>query len=145
MTLARGGVALRFVDVAPGEATRGIVPSHRFRIEADGIDVGRINFRARDTEHVILYAGHIGFAIAEAHRGRGLAALACLALAPFANAIRDAVVLTCDPDNYASIRTIDRLGAVFLEERDVPAHDPQYDRGSRRKRRYRWVLPVHAT
>ena len=140
VNLVSGPVRLRFVDVAPGIESRGIVPSHRFRVEVVGLDVGRLNVRARDTEHVILYAGHLGFAITEGHRGRGYARLACLAVIPFVAAIRDEVVLTCDPDNTPSIRTIEALGAIFLDTRDVPPHDPQYDRGSRRKRRYRWVL-----
>ena len=136
-----GSVRLRFADVAPGNPARGVVASHRFRVEVGTLDVGRINFRARDTEHVVLFAGHVGFGIDEEFRGHGYARQACLALVPFALAVRDAVILTCDVQNVASRRTLERLGATFLDERDVPAHDPQYERGSRRKRRYAWVLP----
>jgi tagatose 1,6-diphosphate aldolase len=49
------------------------------------------------------------------------------------------VTITCDPDNLASIRTIERLGASFADEVPVPPHDPHFQRGSRSKRRYRWI------
>jgi hypothetical protein len=38
----------------------------------------------------------------------------------------------------ASRRTIERLGAEFIDEVPVPEHDPHYARGSRIKRRYLW-------
>jgi hypothetical protein len=37
------------------------------------------------------------------------------------------------------MRTIERLGARFIDEVVVPPYDPHYQRGSRRKRRYRWT------
>jgi len=48
-------------------------------------------------------------------------------------------VVTADPDNLPSIRTIERLGARFLEEIPVPPHEPAFSRGSLRKRRYLWT------
>jgi len=49
------------------------------------------------------------------------------------------VTITCDPDNWASRRTIERLGAELVDEVAVPADDPHYQRGSRTKKRYRWT------
>ncbi len=137
--LAFGDVRLHFRHIVPGDATRGIVPYYHFRILADDkVDVGHINFRVGDTEHVRLFAGHIGFGIGEAFRGRGLALQACRAIAPFVRTIYDAVVITCDPDNCASIRTIEKLGASLIEEIVVPSHVSQIAQGLRTKRRYRW-------
>lgn len=137
--LSFGDVRLEFVRVMPGEPARGFVPYYHFRIlTADGADVGHINFRVGDTEHVKLCAGHIGFAIREAFRGHHYALQACRALGPFVRSLYRAVTLTCDPDNTASLRTIERLGAVWVDEVAVPKHDPHYQRGSRSKRRYRW-------
>lgn len=45
-----------------------------------------------------------------------------------------------DPVNYASIHIIEKLGARFIDEVDVPPDDPSYKNGARRKRRYEWVL-----
>jgi tagatose 1,6-diphosphate aldolase len=137
--LSFGEVRLRLVRIVPGDASRGLVPFYHFRIlAADERDAGHINFRVGDTEHVRHCAGHIGFEINESFRGRRFAFQACQAIAPFVRLIYDAVILTCDPDNPASIRTIERLGAGFIDEVAVPPHDPHYERGSRSKKRYRW-------
>ena len=139
-TLSFGEVRLRFVRVVPGDEPQGLVPQYHFRIIAAGdVDVGNINFRIGDTEHVRLCAGHIGFEIVEAFRGHGFALQACRALAPFVRSFYEAVTITSDPDNQASIRTIEQLGASFVDEISVPPHDPQYQRGSRSKKRYRWT------
>ena len=133
-------VSLRFAKAVPGEPSRGFVPYYHFRIlVADGTDVGHINFRVGDTEHVRICAGHIGFEILESFRGHGYALKACRAIATFVRSVSGAVTITCDPDNSASIRTIERLGASFVDEVPVPSHDPQYQRGSRSKRRYKWT------
>jgi hypothetical protein len=51
-------VRLHFVQIIPGDASRGFVPYYHFRIlVADGTDVGHINFRVGETEHVRLCAG----------------------------------------------------------------------------------------
>jgi tagatose 1,6-diphosphate aldolase len=131
---------LHFVRVIPGDPTRDFVPAYHFRIlAADGLDVGHINFRVGDTEHVRVCAGHIGFEIGEEFRGRGYALQACRAIAPFVRSVYESVTITCDPDNLASISIVEKLGANFTDEVPVPAHDPHYQRGSRSKRRYRWT------
>jgi predicted acetyltransferase len=138
--LSCGEVSLRFVRVIPGDPFRDFVPAYHFRILlSDGADVGHINFRVGDTEHVHICAGHIGFEILEPFRGHGYALQACHAIAPFVRSIYDAVTITCDPDNHASRRTIERLGTSFIDEVPVPPHDPHFKRGSRTKRRYKWI------
>ncbi len=97
------------------------------------------SFRVGDTEHVLVCTGHIGFEVLEPFQGQGYALRACRAIAPLVRSVYDGVTITCDPDNHASMRTIERLGARFVDEVAVPPHDPQYQRGSRSKRRYRWT------
>jgi tagatose 1,6-diphosphate aldolase len=140
-TLSFSEVRLHFVRVVPGDPSRDFVPAYHFRIlVADGSDVGHINFRVGDTDHVRICAGHIGFEILEPFRGHGYALKACRAIASFVRSFYDAVTITCDPGNLASIRTIELLGATFTDEVSVPPHDPHFQRGSRRKRRYKWIL-----
>jgi RimJ/RimL family protein N-acetyltransferase len=45
-----------------------------------------------------------------------------------------------DPDNTPSIRIIEKLGAIFINEIDVPLDDPAYAKGARRKKRYEWMV-----
>jgi predicted acetyltransferase len=139
LALAYGEVTLTFGGVVPADGRPGIVPYYHFRVlTADGTDVGRINLRVGDSYHVNIIVGHVGYEIAEAYRGHGYALQACRAIAPFVRTIYPSVIITSDPENVASVRTIERLGAEFIEEVAIPPDDPQYARGSRRKRRYRW-------
>ena len=138
--LAFGDVVLQFSRVVPGEPSRGFVPYFHFRIlAADGAEVGYINFRVGDTEHVRVSVGHIGFEIAECFRGHSYALQACRAIAPFVRSSYGTATLSCNPDNHASKRTIERLGARFIDEVAVPLHDPHYESGARIKRRYLWT------
>ena len=133
-----GAAILRFSHVGAGAPERGLVPYYHYRIFVGELDAGHINLRVGDTQHVRLCAGHIGYGISESFRGHGYAYQACRALAPLVRAISPEVIITTDPDNYASVRTIERLGAVFLDEMAVPEDDPHFAQGSRVKRRYQW-------
>ncbi|MGH7953138.1 MAG: GNAT family N-acetyltransferase [Limisphaerales bacterium] len=134
-----GEVTLLFIRVVPGDDSRGLVPYYHFRIiAADGTDVGHINFRVGDTEHILLCAGHVGFEVAKSFRGHHFAFQACCAIAPFVRSFYETVIITSNPDNPASIRTIERLGASFVDEAAVPPDDPHYQSGSRNKKRYKW-------
>ncbi len=138
--LTFGEVILRFDGLVPGLPSRELVPAYEFRIVlANHTNVGHLNFRVGDTDHILLTAGHIGYGIRQPFRGQGYARQACQAIAPFVRRFYEAVIITCDPDNHASRRTIEKLGADFLNEMPVPLEDPHYQRGSHRKRRYRWM------
>jgi len=133
------GVTLRLGRIVPAEVERRLSPYYHFGIFSEGTEVGHINFRIGTSEHLQLYAGHIGYTVREPYRGHHYAFCACRAVAPFVRNIYPSVILTSDRDNWPSLRTILRLGAVFLEEVAVPRHDPAYQSGSRVKRRYRWM------
>jgi predicted acetyltransferase len=105
--------------------------------------VGSISLRVGHTEHVTLYRGHIGFGVEERFRGHRLALRSCRLLADLAR--HHSVVptsLTCDQGNVASQRTLEALGAEFIEIRTMPADYPyiaHYPPESRIKRRYLWT------
>ena len=105
----------------------------------DGTVVGRINLRLGSARHLSMTVGHIGYTVHPEHRGHSYSYHACLALAPFARQHYDRVILTVDPANTPSIRVIEKLGAVFVEEVVVPEDDPAHVNGARRKKRYEWV------
>lgn len=133
-------VVLALADTMAGDVARGLMPSFHFRITFASLDVGHLNLRVGTSPHVEFVAGHLGYAIDERHRGHGYAYQACRAIEPLVRVVNDgSAILTCDPDNHASRRTIERLGATFLGEHPVPPHDPAYARGSRVKFRYRWT------
>jgi tagatose 1,6-diphosphate aldolase len=139
--LAGEGIFLRYGKTVPGDESQGLVPCYHFKIVtlAETV-VGHINFRVGDTPHVRFAAGHIGYEVEPEHRGHGYALAACKAISPFVRRHYEQVLLTVDPSNGPSIRIIEQLGAKFLDEVEVPANDPAYIRGARRKKRYCWTL-----
>ncbi|MGJ8657911.1 MAG: GNAT family N-acetyltransferase [Akkermansiaceae bacterium] len=143
--MSYGKVKLFFDRLTEGDIARGFVPGYHFKIlNGDSVEVGHFNYRIGDTEHVRCAAGHIGYEILEQYRGHGYAGDACLAAAQWIAEVSEKVsqetLVTTDPDNIASIRTIERIGATFIDEVAVPEGDPHFLRGSYSKRRYRWVL-----
>lgn len=137
--LIHGPVELQFKKLTPADPLRGFVPYFHFQITAGGAEVGHINLRVGHTDHVRFYAGHVGFEVIPIHRGNRYAFHACLALAPLARSVLPELVFTCDPDNHASRRTIELIGASFIDEVPVPPEDPHYAHGSRSKQRFLWI------
>jgi tagatose 1,6-diphosphate aldolase len=102
---------------------------------------GGVSLRTGTTEAVERYYGHVGYHVYPPARGRGYAARACRLLLPLArrHGLR-ALWITCNPENVASRRTCERLGAVLVDTIPVPANDPLYARGDTQKCRYRLDL-----
>lgn len=138
--LGHEDILVRFERFTEGNEEKGFAPGYHFRVlTSDLIDVGHVNIRVGNSEHVTRCAGHVGFEIHPEHRGKRYASKACKALAGFVSEALGNPIITTDPDNIASIMTIERIGGIFMDELDVPEADPHYARGSRRKRRYRWT------
>lgn len=134
-----GDVSLRLERTVPGDPARGFVPYYHFRVlDSGGNDVGHINFRVGDTDHIRNFVGHIGFRIEENARGHGYARQACNALAPLVRSLYESVLITCNVDNVASRRTIERLGATWIDEVSVPVGDSTDAPAMKWKRRYSW-------
>ncbi len=119
------------------------VPTYQFRmvhLETQG-ELGSIRLRVGSTPHVELYAGHVGYSVHPSHRGHRYAARALRLLLPLARELNlDPLWITCDPDNVASRRTLERAGAEFIEIIDVPENCIIHQSGHPRKCRYRLSL-----
>lgn len=113
--MSYGCVSLVFSKILKGDDSRGFVPGYHFRvINEDSLDVGHFNFRVGMTDDVRFAAK------------------------PWLFTISESILITVDPSNEASIKTIERIGACYLDEADVPKGDPHYERGSLRMARYVW-------
>ncbi len=142
-TLRDGELELQLVETRPGDPTVGFVPAYHFRMvrAKDRVELGDISFRVGDTEHVVMYAGHIAYNVDEAHRGQRYAARATRLLLPLARRHGfTALWITCNPDNLASRRTCELVGATFVEVVDLPEDTDMYESGEREKCRYHLQL-----
>ena len=131
-------LALSMTDFYQPENSPWAVLAYRFDVVVDAVCAGTISLRIGDTDLVRRLAGHVGFVIDPPFRGNGYAAQAARLILPLASAhALGPLWLTCAPDNTASIRTIEKLGATYVETVDVPETYDSYVRGERQKRRYR--------
>jgi len=129
--------------LAGAQPDRMWLPAYICRIVKTGQDdrVGAISVRLGYTEEIVKYGGHIGYGIDLAHRGRRYALKACqLVREIFIAHGMDVVWITCNPDNWASRRTCERLGCQLVDIVDLPKHIDMYQDGERQKCRYRWII-----
>lgn len=135
-------IDLVLVRALPADAEKQYVPSYEFSIVLHGTNtkVGGICLRLGDNCNTY-YGGHIGYGIDESHRGHSFAAKACLLLQQVAldHGITE-LVITCNPDNYSSRRTCEKLGLKLKEIVDLPLDNEMYQEGERQKCRYIWHL-----
>ena len=96
----------------------GRVPSsYRWILDADRV-VGTLALRHGLNPALLIVGGHIGYAVEPGSRRRGVATAAVrLALSMAAARGIDPLLITCDPDNMASARTIEKVGGVLADER----------------------------
>ena len=105
-------------------------PTYRFCIKTidDNNIVGRCSFRVGDnTNRHIKYGGNIGYDIDEAYRGSKYSLKACKLLLILAKQHdMKSVYITCDPENKASRKICELLGANFVAILDLPEDDYNY-------------------
>jgi len=115
------------------------VPTYAFRLLVPGlkIPIGHVNLRVGNSPNLLLYQGHIGYGVHGQWRGHRYAARATRLILPLARRHGlETIWITCDPDNDASRRTCEILGAKWVETLDVPKDALAYRYGARRKSRY---------
>lgn len=115
---------------------KGFDPYWIYGIEVDGIQVGTIVYR-QGTLQQRYYDGHIGYTIDEEYRGHGYAYQACLKLKELLQF--DEVIITCDPYNIASKRTIEKLSTTYIETITIPSSQRRFfTKEEKEKRVYIW-------
>lgn len=90
----------------------------------------------------IYYSGQIGYRVYIPYRGNGYAYKACQLLFSIAKdkyGMKD-IVITCSPENIASLKTIEKLNGTFIEKTDVPSSHYLYQRGEKVKCIYKCTL-----
>ena len=92
----------------------GWVPgTTRFLIHKDRI-LGLFNLRHRLTENLRQFGGHVGYSVRPSERRKGYGTALLDAAKDLAQELAlERLLVTCDPDNVASVGVIDRCGGVF--------------------------------
>ena len=141
--LSDGEIDIIMHKKSNGDVLKGWLPEYKFQILLHDTDtvIGHINLRLGDSEKVINYIGHIGYGIDEKYRGNKFAAKACRIIK---EVIKDhsmnKVIITCNPDNYASRKTCENIGAQFIEIINIPETSDAYAVNEIQKCRYEWRL-----
>lgn len=103
------------VPPAPGK-----VPATYWWVVEGDVYLGAITLRHTLNDFLLREGGHIGYGIRPSARGRGLATWALGEVLVKARAIGlTRVLLTCDDDNVASARTIERHGGRLEDVREL--------------------------
>lgn len=113
---------LKLVATDPYNPEKGWVPGYRFAMSntITGAVMGDIDLRVGLTKKLSMMGGHIGYEVYERYRGHRYATRACRLLLPFARSLGiNPVVLTCDPANIPSVKTIEALGAELVRTHQV--------------------------
>ncbi|MCB0063038.1 MAG: GNAT family N-acetyltransferase [Caldilineaceae bacterium] len=142
-TLVDGELELVLVENYAGNARLNFAPAYRFKMvnTYDGREMGRIDLRVGNMEDLRMYAGHIGYRVKEAYRGRRYAARAVRLLLPLARHHQLGTLwITCNPENMASRRTCELAGLTLVEIVKLPPDNDMYHRGDREKCRYQLAL-----
>lgn len=103
--------------------------------------VGGLSLRVGDTTDIERHIGHVGYNVYPPARGHHFAERATRLVLPLARQHRlRHLWITANPDNLASRRTIERLGAQLIDIIPLPDTHPLRARGETTKCRYRLVL-----
>lgn len=131
--MAWAGYVQLLQDQLCGKNVReGWVPSTFLFAIVDGAIVGRVDIRHSLNAFLAKFGGHIGYGVLPQFRKRGYAKEMLRQALIVARSLGiDRVLVTCDDDNVASARTIERCGGV-LESTVLNEADEVY------KRRY-WI------
>ena len=122
-------IKLTLLKLLPhGHPDMGDMPILFFRIcLLDHTWIGNCDLRLGDSD-ITEILGHVGYSIDEKYRGHHYAERACRLMCDYARrANMTQLDITCDIDNYASIRTCERLGAEKIDTITVPEGFKTYD------------------
>ncbi len=132
-------ISLRINVITPGNRERGFSPAYHFNFFRNGYREigGKFALRIGWTRNLLMYGGHVGYELEPIHRGHHFAERAVRLMLPLAwgHGLPE-VWITCNPDNLASIRTCERLGATFVENVPLPPTSDMALRGEMTKNRY---------
>lgn len=112
----------------PDNTLLGVQASTYFAVRiSDETVVGCIELRHTLNESLAVIGGHIGYSVAPVERRKGYATeMLSLVLMEAGKAGLNRVLLTCDTDNVASCKTIEKCGGTLEREEPFFYEDESY-------------------
>ena len=135
-------IFLRRMELPADDPDHKWDPAYHFLIcDRAGAEIGGCNLRLGHSE-ALYYAGNIGYIIEEPYRGHHYAGKACLLLFELAKRHgMEYVIITCNPDNWASRKTCEYAGGELVEIVELPEdNDMRREDGETEKCIYRFQL-----
>lgn len=140
--LKNNEIQLRLQRTSDGDPERGWVPAYYFAIcDKQGNEIGGCDLRIGYNDN-IYYGGNIGYHVNEEYRGHHYATKACLLLFELAKKHdMSHIIITCNPDNYASRKTCEYAGCELIEIVELPEdNDMRIEDGETEKCIYKILL-----
>ena len=139
--LKNSEIKLVLEGTAEGNEEKGWVPAYHFAIcNLSGTKMGVCDLRLGHNDN-LYYGGNIGYSIYEEYRGHHYAGKACLLLFELAKMHQlEYVIITCNPDNYASRKTCEYAGGELLEIVQLPADNNMREKGETEKCVFKFLL-----
>lgn len=140
--MSDGVIDLIPIRLFPPDSDMGFGETYDYVIAPHGVnrEAGRISLRLGESP-CVYYFGHIGYHVDPPYRGHHYARRACALLRPLMEAAgKSSVVITTDPDNWASRRTCEGLGCTLERTVEVPESIRRRWEISEVKCRYIWQL-----
>ena len=132
---------LRLEHVALATSERNWVPAYIFAIcDLAGNKMGTCDLRLGHNEQ-LYFGGNIGYRVEESYRGHHYAAKACRLLFQLAKQHEMGyVIITCNPDNVPSRKTLEHLNGELLEIAELPPDNDMRKIGETHKCIFRFEL-----
>lgn len=128
-------ISLCLTKTAPGDPEKEWLPAYHFAVcDKSGAEMGVCDLRIGHNQKTY-YGGNIGYRIHEPYRGHHYAAKACLLLFELAKRHgMEHLIITCNPDNYASRKTCEYVGGRLIEVVTLPEdNDMRVENGETEK------------
>ncbi|MDT8718438.1 GNAT family N-acetyltransferase [Clostridium sp. 19966] len=112
---------LKLERTVEGNEEKDWLPAYHFDIcNKCGTKMGGCDLRIGYNKKVY-YGGNIGYHIDKEYRGHNFAGKACILLFELAKKHKmDYLIITCNPDNYASRKTCEYAGGILEEIVELP-------------------------
>jgi len=128
-SLVDGDLELVLARAEYRDTRRGVVPQYEFDVRSTGtmLKMGLIKLRILLTDELKLFGGNLSYDVDEGYRGHRYAARGCRLLFPLAKRHGlESLLITCAPDNAASRRTCELIGAQYVDTIEAEIEPGKY-------------------